>query len=485
MPPAASASTTQCILHWARATPYTAAVIEQDTSYSYGDLAIGVTQYATALQASGVRPGMLVGLECRRRYLHFLVILACELVGATSVSLSPAELAAGDAILGRCGFLCVTTLPPDSAPRAGLLHLTQETIDRIARLPITARSLDQLDRRPDDAQVLRLARTSGSTGRPKVMAITHAATERLMQRTAATDGTPDYEWNFINLYNFALRSAQLESQVALRRGKSVVSSHLETAYADLQRFDECRLTLLAGDAARLVALCPTDWPGRRRCLLMIKAGPISSSIRQRLLRDVGTDLAHSYAANETYRLSFVDEAGVGTLCEGVSVRVVDDAGRILGTGETGLIEGCSTSMVEGYLWDAEATRAAFVDGWYRTNDVGFMPAPDKLVVLGRADDMLNIGGVKISPCGLEDRIRALNSVADTVLLALPDHNGTAQLTVTIELRDADAGALLQEHVGEIVRPYVDEFAIRIVDSLPRTDTGKVIRAEVRRMLAQA
>jgi acyl-coenzyme A synthetase/AMP-(fatty) acid ligase len=433
---------------------------------------------------------MLVGIECERRYLHLILILACEIIGATSVSVTQADVAAADPILSRCEFLCVGRLPehamhPVGHPvghTAGLLHLTQQVIDRIARLPLPHGGLSLLDTCPHDQQILRLVRTSGSTGRPKAMAMSQQATRRLLHHTTLCEGVPNYEWNFINLYDLALRSALMESSLALRAGKTVVSSHFETVFADMARFAECRVTLVSGDAARLVETRPAGWPGPHPCLLAVKGGPLSPAIRKTLLREVATDVAHTYAAIETYRLTMIDETGEGTLCPDVSIRIVDSNGRMLADGQVGLIEARSATMADGYLWDPDATRAAFVDGWYRTNDIGYLAAPNRLVVLGRADDVLNVGGVKFAPLPLEQRIKAIEGVNEAVLIAMPNATGMDELNVVMELQASARLQPIRARIGEIVAPYVRIYHVHDVASLPRTTTGKVRRNDVRALL---
>ena len=479
-----AATTAQCILHWATRTPHRTAVIEHDRDYSYRQMADSIARFAGALQASGVAPGALVGLECGYRYLHLLLILACEVIGAASLSFSTADVMASDPLLPRCDFLCLQTPLPEAGNAAGVLYLTPDNVDRIRRQSVDRQALALLDSVPADDAVMRLVRSSGSTGPPKVMAMSHTNMQRLLQCTAATEGHPDYDWNFLNPYNYTLRSAQIESCLALRLGFTAVSSLLPNLFADLRRFRQSRMTLLPGDAARLVAALPLDWGAPATCLLNVKGGALPPAIRQALL-GIASDLLHPYATTETYRLALIDEEGIGTLSPGVAVRIVDDAGRVQPLGACGLIEARSPAMVDGYLWDAAATRDAFVDGWYRTSDIGTMPAAGRLVVLGRADDMLNLGGVKVAPQPLEQRITAIEGVADAVLLAEQTLAGTPAVQVVLQLQSSADLAALHERIAPILAPHVANFTLRAMTALPRTETGKVQRGALRRALTEA
>src|SRR3954449_5887221 len=135
-------------------------------------------------------------------------------------------------------------------------------------------------------------------------------------------------------------------------------------------------------------------------------------LRERL----GAVVQVTYSSNETNTVCFVDNGNVGTLIDGAEVRIVDHAGETLTQGQTGLVQVKTQTMAKAYWNDPARTAAAFVDGWYRTSDTGYIPEPGKLVVLGRADDMLNIGGVKVPPAPLEDAVKAIPGVIDAVLL---------------------------------------------------------------------
>ena len=94
-------------------------------------------------------------------------------------------------------------------------------------------------------------------------------------------------------------------------------------------------------------------------------------------------------------MSVVDENNVGTLLPEVEIMIADDGGHAAPFGEPGLIRIKSDMMVTGYLDAPEWSRKTFVDGWYHSNDIGFQPSSRTLVVVGRTDDVLNIGGMNI------------------------------------------------------------------------------------------
>ena len=135
-------------------------------------------------------------------------------------------------------------------------------------------------------------------------------------------------------------------------------------------------------------------------------------------------------------------------------------------------------MASRYWNDPVLTASAFVDGWYHTSDVGFVPEPGKLVVLGRADDMLNIGGIKLPPAPIEDEIREIGGVLDAAVLTISDTTGSDALLVAVEVDAAAAPADLRVRVEPLVARYVRSFHLLPLPSFPRTETGKVRRHDI-------
>lgn len=470
-------TTPQCILHWINHTPDAIAVSELGRSYTYRDLGGAIVRFTHALRASSVGPGMLVGIECTNRYLHLVIMLACRLVGATTVSLSATEVETDEVILPRCEFLCVEhdlALPP-----RGLLMLTQETIDRIMSCPLPPTELALLgDDRARPAEQ-RLVKTSGTTGRPKVMSMTDIVVHRVIAMELGNPDDPGFAWNYLCIYNFTFRGAQREVELALRQCGTVVFTDVRSLFTEMARFDQFRVTLMPGDVTRLSDAIPPDWNKPRTGIMYVKGGPLPASIRAALLSRVVTHLEHQYASNETHTLALIEADGTGVIHADATIRIVDDDGQEVPFGETGVIEARTPWMVDRYLWDDEATALAFRDGWYQTNDVARMVRPDALVLMGRADDMIILGGIKLAPQAIESRIRDLDGIQDAVLVSLPVASGHERLVVVVESVDPAIAEHAGPRVATILAAYVSGAVPIVRRTLPRTETGKVRRIDLR------
>jgi o-succinylbenzoate---CoA ligase len=162
--------------------------------------------------------------------------------------------------------------------------------------------------------------------------------------------------------------------------------------------------------------------------------------------------------------------------------------RLADPDETGVgrIELSGPMLANGYRLDPDLTAITFVDGWFRTGDAGRLGA-DGLEVLGRTDDLINTGGVKVSPTLVERVLAAQPGVREACVVGLPDqHWGQAVVAAVVPTDPADPPqpARLAEAVrGEIGRTAVPK-RFGFTDRLPLRGPGKVDRAAVRAFLTE-
>jgi long-chain acyl-CoA synthetase len=171
---------------------------------------------------------------------------------------------------------------------------------------------------------------------------------------------------------------------------------------------------------------------------------------------------------------------VGTPWPGVEVRILDDEGKELPTGEPGLIYVMPPGGARfHYHEDTEKTERAWRDNAFTVGDVGFVDADGYLYLTDRAADMVIRGGVNIYPREIEDVLYTHPGVVDCAVFGVPDERLGEQLMAVVETRDdTDADALrdfAREHLADFKVPSV----IEIVDELPRQPNGKVLKRVLR------
>jgi acyl-CoA synthetase (AMP-forming)/AMP-acid ligase II len=163
----------------------------------------------------------------------------------------------------------------------------------------------------------------------------------------------------------------------------------------------------------------------------------------------------------------------GQLLPMVEAEVRDDDGVILPAGEVGVLylrgEQISGEYSTGNLLDA--------DGWFCTRDHAFIDHDGYLFIEGRADDTIIRGGENIAPAEIEDVLMAHPAVVDACVLGVPDDEWGQRIVAAVVVRAGAHPSLedLRSHVSERLRGSRTPERIDIVDELPRTPTGKVLR----------
>jgi long-chain acyl-CoA synthetase len=178
---------------------------------------------------------------------------------------------------------------------------------------------------------------------------------------------------------------------------------------------------------------------------------------------------------------------VGRASPNVELRVVAPSGATCAPGEHGEIVVSGGHVSRGY-WDASEMNArAFTDdGAFRTGDFGFLDDAGYLHLLGRKDEMINMGGIKISPLEIEDKLREAYPSLDVCVVGIPDPAELAgEIPVVAYAGEVDPPltlpALVEALAQRVERTKLPRAVVRI-ERIPRTENGKPIRRELARMV---
>ena len=159
---------------------------------------------------------------------------------------------------------------------------------------------------------------------------------------------------------------------------------------------------------------------------------VSRELRQRALARLATEVHDIYSSNEAGFVSAVSgTAEIGTIWPGARVEVVDEDDRPLPFGVVGQIRVQTDHMLTGYLDDPETTARCFRNGWFYAGDVGILHDARRLQVLGRGDDVLNIGWRKIAPDTIEAIVLEAVEAADVGVCSLPNADGIEEIHIAV------------------------------------------------------
>jgi 2-aminobenzoate-CoA ligase len=172
---------------------------------------------------------------------------------------------------------------------------------------------------------------------------------------------------------------------------------------------------------------------------------------------------------------------------GVQAKIIDDAGEECPTGVTGrlAIKACYGTM---YWKNPERQMEAVVDGWSLSGDYVYTDEDGLYWHVSRIDDVIKSRGYRVSPGEVEDALNEHPAVFESTVIGVPDAEQGQRIKAFVVLRDGFKGS--PELVEEIraalkkkIAPYMAPSEMEFVDSLPKTETGKVRRVELRELEA--
>jgi acyl-CoA synthetase (AMP-forming)/AMP-acid ligase II len=175
----------------------------------------------------------------------------------------------------------------------------------------------------------------------------------------------------------------------------------------------------------------------------------------------------------------LDSAGLPA--PGVKLRIADlESGDILSGPEIGEIQVLSPSVMAGYLPD-EATADAFVDGWYRTGDVGWLEPEGWVHLTDRSKEMIKVNGFQVAPAELEGILHGHRAVLDCAVFGVADDRAGEVPVAAVKLDPEHpvTEAELEKMVADSLATYKRLHHVVVVDEIPRLPSGKVLRRTLR------
>ena len=172
---------------------------------------------------------------------------------------------------------------------------------------------------------------------------------------------------------------------------------------------------------------------------------------------------------------------VGVPAPNTIVRIQDDDGRDLPLGEVGEIVAEGPQVVAGYWGKPEETAAGLPGGALHSGDVGFMDAEGWVFIVDRKKDMINASGYKVWPREVEDVLAEHPAVRESAVVGVPDEKRGETVKAYVSLK-AGAQATPDEliaHCKERMAAYKYPRQVEVIDELPKTVTGKILRRELR------
>lgn len=323
--------------------------------------------------------------------------------------------------------------------------------------------------------------TSGSTGKAKAVPVTHA---KMRARARITSGVPLRRDACLLCTSgpgggyglrHALRVLDAGGRIVLADSSSdieaIVLRHQVNLLVCSPHVATRTLEVRAPGAQPLAPLERIDLGGSRLSSDLVRA--VAGRLCANVICNYGSTEAGPTASGPAGAMRGIEGAS-GFLLPGAELDVIDDRGRPLPRGTRGRLRVRTPGIADGYHADPVATSRAFRDGWFHPGDLGYVTPDGILVVTGRVDDLINLGGSKLSPEEVEAVMLRVPRVREAAAFGMPDALGKEVLHAAI-VADGDLDVSAIEAVFR-AHPFVPAPAVVLrLPSLPRNENGKLER----------
>ncbi len=222
----------------------------------------------------------------------------------------------------------------------------------------------------------------------------------------------------------------------------------------------------------------------------------SSIVPPQLVRDLArvlgvADVINAYGLSEATGVCMMTRRGdsltlvcetVGAPIDGVKVRTApspEGPARTAGP-ETGEIEVSGPNVMVGYLDDPAATAEAMDDGWLRTGDLGWVGGDGYVRIVGRAKDMVVVGGFNVYPAEVEHALADHPDVSEAAVVGVPDERlGEVAVAFVVPSSAVLAPDVLVQWCRDRLASFKVPRHVWLVDALPRGAVGKVAKTNLR------
>jgi acyl-coenzyme A synthetase/AMP-(fatty) acid ligase len=464
----------------AQRRPASPAIITHDAIITYGQLKVAVGVVARHLREQGVIVGQVVGVSMGQNPLHVITLLALAQIGAVSLPLHVAVPAERRALAARrFGASCVVSGREDMA-------LSGLSFSSLAGLKFDGVSVtpDYETQEVDDDTPMRVVISSGTSGDPKGMLLTHGLMKLRMAQAdpqhSCMSRTLPMDLNFI--VGFRPAFSALADGGTLVMPQSMLSDHLLQALVSHAVTHTYLSPSQAHGIVDMLAAGSPHCPGL--VCLRIGGGPLSPALLQEVREKITPNVYVSYGSTETGLLTYATPdildrhpSSVGKPCAWAEIQVVDDHDRPIAAETIGVVRIRSTHQVAGYYQDAARSQRDFRGGWFYPGDLGGFDEEGLLYIEGRADDLLNVGGLKVNPEEIENNLLAQPGVTEAGAFVLAGAEGSEQLAAAIVLQADGQLAEVEKQVRTKLGPLAPTRYF-VVTTLPRTLTGKLRRSEL-------
>lgn len=377
---------------------------------------------------------------------------------------------------------------------------------------IASAPADEVFTEVDDGDTTILMFTAGTTGRPKGVMLSHSSFSTYVLENVTPADPELEEKNIITvpLYHVAGiqammaavyggRTLVMERQFDAKEWMELVENEKANRammvptmlkqlidHADFAKHDLSSLKVITYGAA------PMPLPVIKKALELFPGVSFINAFGQTETASTITTLSPEdhvlTGTQEEIDKKLKRLASIGKPMADVEMKVVDEEGKELSSGETGEIVARGPRAMTGYWKDEEKTAKTIdKDGWVHTGDMGYVDEDGYFFLGGRATDMIIRAGENISPEDVEHCLRTLSAIDDVAVIGVPDEEWGEQPRAIVVLKKGQTATAdeVMEHCRQGLASYKRPRSVVFVDELPRNPMGKVLKRVLRDQYGKA
>lgn len=359
---------------------------------------------------------------------------------------------------------------------------------------------------PSEDTIAELLFTTGTTGRPKGVILTYKSVFNILKNTIDGIGIRDDERLLLPLplnHSFALRVLR----AVLYQGASVILQNGFTFAKEIENnLDAYQCTALAVVPASIETISRqmqgkfADIMGRFR-YIEAGAGSLTIEQRKRLVQLLpNTLIFNTWGSSESGGALFMNVSetvsdaqkvsAIGRPLQGIQIRVLDEQGKVMQHSDRehpGRMSLKGDMQMAGYWNRPELTEETLRDGWLLTGDMVYTDQEDYVYMLGRADDIINVGGEKVSPIEVENAACEYPHISECACIGVPDPEGILGFVpaLYVVVRDNEyAQEDLHTYLAGRLERYKLPMQYVSIQTLPRNRMQKIDRKALKEMWEQ-
>jgi len=490
--------------------PEDVAIVCGSSAMTWATLDAAANRFANGLAARGISRGDRVVLACPNLPQFVVAYYAVLKLGAIlvpiNILLKSGEIAYHLRDCGARALVCfegTAELPLGVEGRAAFAQVPECTLFvAVGRAQDGEESFDSLSQgqspvcataamSPTDTAVILY--TSGTTGTPKGAELSHSNLAMNALASVAMTHLNSHDVSLVALPLFHSFGQSVQMNAVTASGGSMVLLPRFEAEAAMKAMTDHSVTVFCGVPTMYIALLNLDWKGPDLAVSLRLGVSGGAAMPVAVLRAFeqcyGVVILEGYGLSETSPVATFNHfdtkrvpGSVGVPIAGTEVGIMDEQGQLLGTDEVGEIVVRGHNVMKGYWHKPEATAQALRDGWFHTGDMGRRDADGNHYIVDRLKDMVIRGGFNVYPREIEEVLMTHPAIQMAAVVGVPhDVHGEEIKAFVVARQGIPAeGEEIMAWCRERMAAYKYPRIVELVDGLPMTATGKVLKRELRR-----